>query len=596
VGSEGGEAPLPDQLILCNTGERQAAHVAAKLEEVGGQRVVCTAGPADVRATLTCLVAKLQRFCNTKTQSPPLVKVVLIGSDTFINSLLRPYVEVFSSKPPDWQSYVRFFIVPLTGGGAGGGGGGPQNTVAGWMGVHDPVYASLFCHESGWKELLEKAEPSHNDVTEMVSRIEQYISQCGPNIMHLPVAEAMVTYKEKSLDEESSQVFVPFISDVRVGAGDSFTNWSLSCGSGGTGSGAGASFEDESMAIAAFNAINASTSSSAAAMSPPSGGVSDVKAGHHGVGGGSGGVGGGGSGYVRLTPPSSPHVGNSAFSVLTSSPISSKDRADEAMDLQLDYWTVVNNNQSIGSLSSSNQAAGSSDNAAASAAPSGVIGASSASYVTPGGGVLAGASSLANQSTLSTPVTSSSSAATTSLIPANSASEDQSSNKPTKTSAVASLSGGASGASGGATGSAAVLGVADSGMKYSIKSSIWFMQIQRLGLNSSLLSSSEATASQILQMDQLQQQPTFSMQYRLKEKKQKTVMRLGKRKDKERGELAEISKVEGITRLICLSKGQSPLKVFIDGLEWQGVKFFQLSSQWQTHIKYFPVATFKTIP
>lgn len=88
-----------------------AAHVATKLEERGGHRVVCTAGPADVRATLTCLVAKLQRFCNTKTQSPPLIKVVLIGTDAFVNSLLRTYVEVFASKPPDWQSHLRLVLV-----------------------------------------------------------------------------------------------------------------------------------------------------------------------------------------------------------------------------------------------------------------------------------------------------------------------------------------------------------------------------------------------------------------------------------------------------------------------------------------------------
>jgi len=35
------------------------------------------------------------------------------------------------------------------------------------------------------------------------------------------------------------------------------------------------------------------------------------------------------------------------------------------------------------------------------------------------------------------------------------------------------------------------------------------------------------------------------------------------------------------------------LTVYIDGFEWHGVKFFQLSSQWQTHIKVFPVATFQ---
>ena len=132
--------------------EKQAAHVAAKLEERAGYKVICTAGPADVRATLTCLVTKLQRFCNTKTTSPPSVKLVLVGGDTFLNSLLRPYVEVFSSKPPDWQSYLRFYIVPL------GSGSGSQNTVAKFIGRHDHVYSSLFLHDS-WRELLEKAEP-----------------------------------------------------------------------------------------------------------------------------------------------------------------------------------------------------------------------------------------------------------------------------------------------------------------------------------------------------------------------------------------------------------------------------------------------------
>jgi len=30
----------------------------------------------------------------------------------------------------------------------------------------------------------------------------------------------------------------------------------------------------------------------------------------------------------------------------------------------------------------------------------------------------------------------------------------------------------------------------------------------------------------------------------------------------------------------------------IDGVEWTGVKFFQLSAQWQTHVKHFPVLIF----
>ena len=51
---------------------------------------------------------------------------------------------------------------------------------------------------------------------------------------------------------------------------------------------------------------------------------------------------------------------------------------------------------------------------------------------------------------------------------------------------------------------------------------------------------------------------TFTMHYRLKEKKSKAVMRLAKRKDKDPS--GEARTVEGVTRLICLSKGQTPLK------------------------------------
>jgi len=83
----------------------------------------------------------------------------------------------------------RFFIVPL----------GGVNTVAKYIGTQDSTYSSLFLHDS-WREILEKAEPSSSDVAELVSRVEQYVNSCGStedNLMHLPIAEAMVTYKEK---------------------------------------------------------------------------------------------------------------------------------------------------------------------------------------------------------------------------------------------------------------------------------------------------------------------------------------------------------------------------------------------------------------
>lgn len=67
-------------------------------------------------------------------------------------------------------------------------------------------------------------------------------------------------------------------------------------------------------------------------------------------------------------------------------------------------------------------------------------------------------------------------------------------------------------------------------------------------------------------------------------------MRLGKKKEKDR-DMEKEQSVDGIARLICSPKPSHPvpLRVYIDGTEWTGVKFFQLSSLWQTHVKNFPV-------
>lgn len=91
-------------------------------------------------------------------------------------------------------------------------------------------------------------------------------------------------------------------------------------------------------------------------------------------------------------------------------------------------------------------------------------------------------------------------------------------------------------------------------------------------------------------------------------------MRLGKKKEKETD--TKCQTVDNIIRLVCSYKStQSPLKgkiqlnqwnienltmnfmltVSIDGIELSGVKFFQLSTQWQTQIKFFPVVIFSSL-
>jgi hypothetical protein len=51
---------------------------------------------------------------------------------------------------------------------------------------------------------------------EIIHRIVNYLNNANA-IIQIPIAEAMVTYKEKSLDDESQQVFIPFVCDVKIG-------------------------------------------------------------------------------------------------------------------------------------------------------------------------------------------------------------------------------------------------------------------------------------------------------------------------------------------------------------------------------------------
>ncbi|CAF0850023.1 unnamed protein product [Didymodactylos carnosus] len=82
----------------------------------------------------------------------------------------------------------------------------------------------------------------------------------------------------------------------------------------------------------------------------------------------------------------------------------------------------------------------------------------------------------------------------------------------------------------------------------------------------------------------------LTMTFITREKKQKIMKFSKKQKEPQK---VEPQSINGINRLVCTSKSQNvELTVNVDGLEWNNVKFFQISSQWHTHIKYFPLAIF----
>ncbi|XP_059688923.1 phosphofurin acidic cluster sorting protein 1-like [Gavia stellata] len=114
----------------------------------------------------------------------------------------------------------------------------------------------------------------------------------------------------------------------------------------------------------------------------------------------------------------------------------------------------------------------------------------------------------------------------------------------------------------------------ETGIKNTLKSNFRSLQVSRIPATGELVPPS-----------------TMAMTVVTKEKNKKVMFLSKKPKEKDLEPKSQV--IEGITRLICTAKHQNTmLRVSIDGVEWNDVKFFQLAAQWPTHVKYLPVGIF----
>ncbi|KAL9892187.1 phosphofurin acidic cluster sorting protein KrT95D isoform 1-T3 [Glossina fuscipes fuscipes] len=433
---------------------------------------------AEVKAILQALMGKIQKYCNSNAKPPTTVKILLIGGDWLQGATLRHYVELMGVRPPDWLNHLRFYIVPIGG-----------STIARYLSQMDQAYAVMFGSEN-WYQLCERAAATaaavsavttvnatalsssladsmaahKSDIVELVNRIHRYLQAAGP-CTQIPIAEAMVNYK----DEDSCQIFVPFVSDVRIGYLE----------------GPQASIDLDEGNIQSAGSISAQQSSSNTSVAIPINNINSQNTNANAVssslGGGAGGLSGSPPQSGRITPPiqtppsSASSQRDRSLDVFGATP---QHPSNESVELQVDYWPIVRHGD----------------------------------YLT----------------------------------------KDKSTTRSS-----------------------------DQGGKNSIKSTFRNLQVWRLPQNSPLGDLSIG----------------LTVSFATKEKKQKQIMRLGKKKEKDR-DLEKEQCVEGVARLICSPKQSHPvpLRVYIDGTEWTGVKFFQLSSQWQTHVKNFPIALIGCTP
>ncbi|XP_064827631.1 phosphofurin acidic cluster sorting protein 1-like [Oncorhynchus masou masou] len=199
------DTALPDSLVLVNTSDWQGQYVSEVLL-AQKQPVVCTCCGVEIQAVLTTLLTRIQKFCNSNSSTPPPVKVVVAGGQSYLGAVLHMFVSQLANKTSDWLSLIHFLVVPLG-----------CHPVAKHLASLDPRYSSVFL-DNAWKDLFSGLEPPRStaDEVDVAARIRQYISSVS--VTHqLPIAEAMLTCENKRYDEDSYQKFVPFVGVVKVG-------------------------------------------------------------------------------------------------------------------------------------------------------------------------------------------------------------------------------------------------------------------------------------------------------------------------------------------------------------------------------------------
>uniref|UniRef100_A0A8C7YYE9 Phosphofurin acidic cluster sorting protein 2-like n=1 Tax=Oryzias sinensis TaxID=183150 RepID=A0A8C7YYE9_9TELE len=267
---------LPESIILINTTEWQGQYVAELLHEQG-QPIVSTCSAADVQAAFNTIVTRIQRFCNCNAQTPPTMKVAVAGDQSYLSTILRFFVEQLANKTPDWLSYIRFLVIPIG-----------SHPLAKYMASFDSRFNSIFM-DTAWRELFCRTERPASDSIDVAGRVVQYLG--GANVSHqFPISEAMLTYKQKSPDEDSCQKFVPFVAVVKVGIVEQNLSTSM----------------DSDDAMGGNTSILSSPT-------PPSAGPYGKE--------------------IGSTPPQSPSVSTALSGA--GSPCS----GNELMGLQVDYWT-----------------------------------------------------------------------------------------------------------------------------------------------------------------------------------------------------------------------------------------------------------------
>ena len=232
---------IPEEIIFINLAE--CLHGPSLVQAFERTNyIIATNTILDVKFAFNYLCGRMQKYCNSNVKTFSTIKIALIGSDAYVNLFLRNYVETFSSKPPEWQNYLRFYLVPsvyLT---------NSSSLLHTYLSSIDSAYSAHFAKNNyndssaqntqdlsstsvGQVNISNQNSAVNNSINVINNSISNYDShfvhdlytkcltflRSATTVLQIPIAEAMVTYKDKTGPDESNQSFIPFICDAKLG-------------------------------------------------------------------------------------------------------------------------------------------------------------------------------------------------------------------------------------------------------------------------------------------------------------------------------------------------------------------------------------------
>lgn len=157
---------------------------------------------SQVRQTLSHVINRIQNFCHSNSSNPPLSIVGIIGTDKLFSQVVRAYVECLAHKSlANLINHLRFVAIPST-----------SSLFYKLIEGIDPQLDNL-CRDL-WDRF---GDMNHAEKTTLAAKIAAWPNSVSSSKLNLPIGEAMLQLTADR-DPEGGRVFLPFLSEVRVGS------------------------------------------------------------------------------------------------------------------------------------------------------------------------------------------------------------------------------------------------------------------------------------------------------------------------------------------------------------------------------------------